>query len=113
MCALCVVVVPIKVVEREQRTCLGEPKVNCRLPKSLRGLQQRRMGFKFLVKPGCMDTNNMDARTSSTTNSSLANATSQFYSATIVPAAPKSGDHTNEYDDAIGADKHGAKSGHA
>ena len=36
-----------------------------------------------------------------------------MYSATIVPDAPKSGDHTDDYDDAIGADEHRAKSGNA
>ena len=65
-----------------------------------------------------MDTTNMDARTSSTTAScsgtrtsrytgtncynsrSATSTTKQLYSATIVPDAPKSGDHTDDYDDA-------------
>ena len=66
MCALCVVVVPIKVVGQEQGARQGAPNASCRLQKPLRGVQQRRMvkGFKGNVERGCMDTTNMDARTS-------------------------------------------------
>ena len=66
MCALCVVVVPIKVVGQEQGACQGAPNASCRLQKPLRGVQQRRMvkGFKGNVELGHMDTTNMDARTS-------------------------------------------------
>ena len=117
MCALCVVVVPIKVMAQRQRARLAAP-------KPLRAIQQHRildacnMGFKCLVEPRyCMDTTNMDARISSTTTScsgtSAASTAKQCYSATIVPDAPVSGPTPNEYDDAIGAEQQRAQSSHA
>ena len=44
---------------------------------------------------------------------SATSTTKQFYSAPIVPDAPQSGDRTDDYDDAIGAEQHAAKSSHA
>ena len=123
MCALCVVVVPIKVVGQEQGACQGAPNASCRLQKPLRGVQQRRMvkGFKGNVERGCMDTTNMDARTSRYTATSAYNSrsnhatstTKQCYSARIVPDAPVSGPTPDEYDDAIGAEQQRAQSSHA
>ena len=134
MCALCVVVVPIKVVGQQQRARPGAPKAHCRVQKQLRGVQQLldecNIGFRCLVEPRYMDSTNLDAWTSSTTicsgtrtsrytgtngyySRSATSTTKQFYSAAIVPDAPKSGDHTDDYDDAIGADQHAAKPGHA
>ena len=137
MCALCVVVVPIKVMAQRQRARLAAPKAYCRLQKPLRAVLQRRildecnMGFKCLVEPRYMDTTSMDARISSTTTScsgtrtsrytgtndynsrSAASTAKQCYSATIVPDAPVSGPTPNEYDDAIGAEQQRAQSSHA
>ena len=133
MCALCVVVVPIKVVGQEQGACQGAPNASCRLQKPLRGVQQRRMvkGFKGNVELGYMDTTNMDARTSTskpttgcpgTARTSRYTATSgynsrsshakQCYSARIVPDAPVSGPTPDEYDDAIGAEQQREQSSH-
>ena len=86
------------------------------------------MGFACLVEPRYMDTSNMDASISSTTttscyrhttnmdaNTSIRSTTStnkQFYAATIVPDAPDIGPASDEYDDAIGANQHGAQSSH-
>ena len=64
MCALCVVVVPIKVVGQEQGACQGAPNASCRLQKPLRGVQQRRMVKGCIVELGYMDTTDRDARTS-------------------------------------------------
>ena len=134
MCALCVVVVPIKVVGQKQRARLDVPKAYCRVQKQLRGVQQLldecNMGFKCLVEPRYMDTTNMDARINSTTTScsgtrtsrytgtndynsrSAASTAKQCYSATIVPDAPVSGPTPDEYDDAIGAEQQREQSSH-
>ena len=88
------------------------------------------MGFKCLLEPRYMDTTNMDAPASTTTSCSgtrtsrytgtngynsrsATSTTKQFYSAPIVPDAPQSGDRTDDYDDAIGAEQHAAKPSHA